>query len=44
MVDDQGMVIVKKATQLIISEIENLPNTKKEVVGYHPENIAAHNL
>lgn len=46
MVDEQyqGMGIAKKATQLMMSEIENLRNAKKIVVGYHPENIAAYNL
>ncbi|MFB7139195.1 GNAT family N-acetyltransferase [Gottfriedia sp. NPDC056225] len=36
--------IGKKATQLMIDEIAKLPNAKKIVVGYHPENLGAHNL
>ncbi|WP_088072306.1 GNAT family N-acetyltransferase [Gottfriedia luciferensis] len=34
----------KIATQLMIHEITKLPNAKKIIVGYHPENLGAHNL
>ena len=46
MVDQQyqGQGIAKKATQLMIAEIGKLPNALKVVVGYHPENKAAHHL
>lgn len=46
MVDQQYQCqgIAKKATQLMIAEIEKLPNALRVVVGYHPENKAAHNL
>lgn len=40
----QGKGIGKIATKLMISEIAKLPNAKKIVVGYHPENLGAHNL
>ncbi|MNO69405.1 Spermine/spermidine acetyltransferase [compost metagenome] len=40
----QGKGIGKAATKLMISEMANLPNSKKIVVGYHPENLGAHNL
>ena len=40
----QGKGIVKAATKLMISEMVKLPNSKKIVVGYHPENLGAHNL
>lgn len=40
----QGKGIGKRATQLMISEIEKLPNAKKIAVGYHPDNKNAHNL
>lgn len=40
----QGKGIGKAATKLMISEIAKLPNSKKIVVGYHPENLGAHNL
>jgi diamine N-acetyltransferase len=36
--------IGKIATQLMIEEMAKLPNSKKIVVGYHPENLGAHNL
>ncbi|MBS4191945.1 GNAT family N-acetyltransferase [Bacillus sp. FJAT-49705] len=36
--------IGKKATKLMIAEMSKLPNCKKIVVGYHPENIGAHQL
>ncbi|GGI11751.1 hypothetical protein GCM10007380_09410 [Gottfriedia solisilvae] len=40
----QQQGIGKIATQLMINEIAKLPNAKKIVVGYHPENLGAHNL
>ncbi|WP_107924018.1 GNAT family N-acetyltransferase [Lysinibacillus parviboronicapiens] len=40
----QGKGIGKKATELMISEVAKLPNAKKIVVGYHPENKGAHRL
>ncbi|MEK5255270.1 GNAT family N-acetyltransferase [Paenibacillus sp. FSL F4-0125] len=40
----QGKGIGKAATKLMISEMVKLPNSKKIVVGYHPENLGAHNL
>ena len=40
----QGMGIGKKATKLMIAEMVKLPDPKKIVVGYHPENLEAHNL
>lgn len=40
----QGKGIGKTATKLMISEMAKLPNAKKIVVGYHPENLGAHNL
>ncbi|TQR19098.1 GNAT family N-acetyltransferase [Psychrobacillus vulpis] len=40
----QGKGIGKAATNLMISEMAKLPNVKKIVVGYHPENLGAHNL
>ncbi|MEG0473132.1 MAG: GNAT family N-acetyltransferase [Solibacillus sp.] len=40
----QGKGIGKAATKLMISEIAKLPNAKKIVVGYHPENLGAHHL
>lgn len=40
----QGKGIGKIATKLMISEIAKLPNAKRIVVGYHPENSGAHNL
>ncbi|MFF2753021.1 GNAT family N-acetyltransferase [Psychrobacillus sp. NPDC058041] len=42
--EHQGKGIGKAATKLMISEIAKLPNAKKIVVGYHPENFGAHNL
>ena len=42
--DFQGMGIGKAATKLLISKMAKLPNAKKIVVGYHPENFGAHNL
>lgn len=40
----QGKGIGKAATKLMILEMAKLPNAKKIVVGYHPENLGAHNL
>ena len=40
----QGRGIAKAATQLMISEMEKLPNADKIIVGYHPENQNAHRL
>lgn len=40
----QGKGIGKAAIQLMISEIEKLPNANKIIVGYHPENQNAHHL
>ncbi|MDF2066397.1 GNAT family N-acetyltransferase [Bacillus sp. Cr_A10] len=40
----QGQGIGKAATKLMINEMAKLPNVKKIVVGYHPENLGAHNL
>lgn len=40
----QGKGIGKAATKLMISEMAKLPNPQKIVVGYHPENLGAHNL
>ena len=40
----QGQGIAKAATQLMISEMEKLPNAHKIVVGYHPGNQNAHRL
>jgi diamine N-acetyltransferase len=40
----QGKGIGKAATKLMISEMAKLPNAKKIVVGYRPENLGAHNL
>ncbi|OCA88416.1 spermidine acetyltransferase [Bacillus sp. FJAT-27225] len=40
----QGKGIGKAATKLMISEMAKLPNAKKIVVGYHLENLGAHNL
>ena len=40
----QGKGIGKAATELMISEVAKLPNAKKIVVGYHPENKGAHYL
>ncbi|MBK5441809.1 MULTISPECIES: GNAT family N-acetyltransferase [unclassified Peribacillus] len=36
--------IGKEATKLMITEMAKLPNVKKIVVGYHPENLGAHYL
>ncbi|NDI35057.1 GNAT family N-acetyltransferase [Chengkuizengella sediminis] len=40
----QGKGIGKKATKLMIDEISKLPNANKIIVGYHPENLGAHQL
>jgi diamine N-acetyltransferase len=40
----QNKGIGKMATKLMIDEMAKLPNTKKIVVGYHPENLGAHHL
>ncbi|MGE7839269.1 GNAT family N-acetyltransferase [Lysinibacillus sp. NPDC093712] len=40
----QGKGIGKAATKLMLTEMAKLPNSKKVVVGYHPENLGAHNL
>ncbi|MFJ7973747.1 GNAT family N-acetyltransferase [Psychrobacillus sp. NPDC096389] len=40
----QGKGIGKAATKLMILEMAKLPDAKKIVVGYHPENLGAHNL
>lgn len=42
--DFQGKGIGKMATKLMISEMAKLPNAKRIVVGYHPENGGAHQL
>ncbi|QPA54277.1 GNAT family N-acetyltransferase [Lysinibacillus sphaericus] len=40
----QGKGIGKEATKQIINEIAKLPDATKVIVGYHPENKAAHHL
>lgn len=40
----QGHGIGKAATNLMIAEMAKSLNAKKIVVGYHPENMSAHNL
>ena len=40
----QGKGIGKVATALMLSEMAKLPNAKKIIVGYHPENLEAHHL
>lgn len=40
----QQKEIGKIATQLMIEEMSTLPNVKRIVVGYHPENLGAHQL
>jgi len=42
--DFQGQGIGKAATLLMIAEMRKIPDLKKIVVGYHPENKAAHSL
>ncbi len=40
----QGKGYGKVATKLVISNMSQLPECKKNAVGYHPENQGAHNL
>jgi diamine N-acetyltransferase len=40
----QGKGIGKAATKLMLTEMAKLTNSKKVVVGYHPENLGAHHL
>lgn len=40
----QGKGIGKAATELMIAEISQLPDAKRIVVGYHPDNKGAHYL
>ena len=40
----QSKGIGKAATELMILEMAKLPNAKKIIVGYHPENLGAHHL
>ena len=40
----QGKGIGKVATTLMLSEMAKLPNAKKIIVGYHPENLEAQHL
>ncbi|MGD6844445.1 GNAT family N-acetyltransferase [Bacillus infantis] len=40
----QGQGIGKAATLLMNEKIAQLPDAKKVAVGYHPDNLAAHNL
>ena len=40
----QNKGIGRASVKLMISEMSKLPNVKKIVVGYHPENIEAHKL
>jgi len=40
----QGKGIGKAATKLMISKMAKLPNARKIIVGYHPNNKGAHNL
>jgi diamine N-acetyltransferase len=40
----QGQGIGKAATLLMIVKIAQLPDAKSIAVGYHPDNLAAHNL
>ena len=40
----QGKGIGKAAIELLLLEMVKLPNAKKIVVGYHPENKGAHHL
>ncbi|MCM3226893.1 diamine N-acetyltransferase [Terribacillus saccharophilus] len=42
--DYQSKGIAKIAVQLMISKIAELPDADKVVVGYHPDNKAAHHL
>ncbi|GED67769.1 spermidine acetyltransferase [Brevibacillus reuszeri] len=40
----QGKGIGKAATQLLLAKMAELPDARKIVVGYHPENRGAHQL
>ena len=40
----QNQGIGKTAMELLIEKIAKLPNAKRIVVGYHPENKSAHRL
>jgi diamine N-acetyltransferase len=40
----QGKGIGKAATEQMIAEMQKLPEVKKIVVGYHPDNTGAHHL
>jgi diamine N-acetyltransferase len=40
----QGKGIGKAATEQMIAEMQKLPDVKKIVVGYHPDNTGAHQL
>ena len=40
----QGKGIGKAATKLMIAKMAKLPNARKIIVGYHPNNMGAHNL
>lgn len=40
----QGKGIGKIASELMLFEMSKLPDVKKIVVGYHPDNLGAHNL
>lgn len=42
--NSQGKGIGKAATKLMIAEMAKIPNIKKIIVGYHPENKEAHHL
>ena len=40
----QGKGIGKAATKLMIAKMSKLPDARKIIVGYHPNNMGAHNL
>lgn len=40
----QGKGIGRIASELMFFEMSKLPDVKKIVVGYHPDNLGAHNL
>jgi diamine N-acetyltransferase len=40
----QGKGIGKAAMEQIIAEMKKLPDVKKMIVGYHPDNTCAHQL
>ncbi|KAB7663021.1 GNAT family N-acetyltransferase [Bacillus sp. B1-b2] len=40
----QGSGVGKKATKLMLNQMKQLPNIRKVVVGYHPDNVGAHYL